>query len=178
MSSYRKNNYNSVFKSLVFSLNPKKIVEIGVFNGFSLDCFIDTSDEDCEVYGYDLFEEYKYKHEKFNFVRKKYSSRKGVSIAQMDFQEVYRHHDNNSIDILHIDISNNGDTYKFAIDNYMPKVSKEGVMLLEGGSVERDNCQWMKDFKFPKIRPVIKEIKKDYKAITFEPYPSLTIIKK
>jgi len=178
VSSYKQHNYDSVFKALVFSLRPKKIVEIGVFNGFSLESFMDSSDEDCQIYGYDLFEEYKYKHKRFNSIQKKYETHKNVSIDLMDFQEVYKHHEDNSIDILHIDISNNGEIYRFAIDNYMPKVSKGGVMLLEGGSVERDNCQWMKDFKFPKIMPELEEIKKKHNVLVLEPHPSLTIIRK
>ena len=34
-SSYETNNYDSVFKALTFLQKPKKIVEIGIFNGFS-----------------------------------------------------------------------------------------------------------------------------------------------
>ena len=96
----------------------------------------------------------------------------------MNFQDVHKHHTDNSIDILHIDISNNGDTYKFAIENYMPKVSKGGLILLEGGSKLRDEVEWMETFNFPEIRPIVEKIKSEYRVMTLEPYPSLTIIKK
>ena len=178
MSSYEQHNYDLVFKALVFSLSPKKIVEIGVFNGFSLDCFINSSNENCKIYAYDLFEDYEYRHQRFKKIKKQYSTHKNVYIAKMDFKEVYNYHSDNSIDILHVDISNNGDTYRFAMDNYMPKVSKNGIMILEGGSHQRDNCEWMEEFKFPKITPAIKEINKKHSLLVLEPHPSLTIIRK
>ena len=177
-SSYETNNYDSVFKALTFLQKPKKIVEIGIFNGFSLDCFINCADKDCQIYAYDLFEEYEYKHQRFDKIKNKYSCYNNVSITQMNFQDVHKHHTDNSIDILHIDISNNGDTYKFAIENYMPKVSKGGLILLEGGSKLRDEVEWMETFNFPEIRPIVEKIKSEYRVMPLEPYPSLTIIKK
>jgi len=178
MSSYKKNNYDLVFKSLAFLLNPKKIVEIGIYEGFSLDSLIDGAGRNCEIYGYDLFEEYRYKHQKFNQIKNKYSPNRNVKIKKADFKQVYKFHEEDSIDILHVDISNNGDTYEFCMEYYFPKVSQGGVILLEGGSKDRDGCEWMNDFNFPKIRPVIEKIKTRHEAVTLEAYPSLTIIKR
>ena len=81
-----------------------------------------------------------------------------------------------SIDILHIDIANTGDTYEFAIQNYLPKV--RGVMVLEGGSEERDNIEWMVKYDKPKIQPVLKKYNNDVIITVLEDFPSLTLIKK
>ena len=143
-----------------------------------MDCFISSSNSDCKIYAYDLFEDYEYKHQRFNKIKQQYSSYKTDTISKKAFKEVYNKHEDNSIDILHIDISNNGDTYKFAVDNYMPKISNGGLMILEGGSRQRDQVEWMEKFKFPEIRPALEKIEKKHKLIVLEPYPSLTLIKK
>ena len=70
----------------------------------------------------------------------------------------------------------NGDTYEFCLDKYFPKISQGGIIILEGGSKERDEVDWMNKFNFPKIRPVIEKI--EHNTLTLEAFPSLTIIKK
>jgi len=35
-------------------------------------------------------------------------------------------------------------------------MKKGGVILLEGGSLERDNTEWMVKYNKPKIRPIIR----------------------
>ena len=60
----------------------------------------------------------------------------------------------------------------------MKKISEGGLIILEGGSKERDNIEWMKKFNFLKIKPILDKIKNKYKVHVLEPFPSLTIIKK
>jgi len=176
MSSYSKNNYDSVFKALVFSLNPKKIVEIGILNGFSLEAMASSTDAGCDIYAYDLFENYTYNAPSYDQIKSKFSHYKNVTIKKADFKQIYKFHADDSIDILHVDVSNNGDTYEFCLDKYMPKVSQGGIMTLEGGSKERDEIDWMQKFNFPKIQPILKKI--EHATCILEPFPSLTIIKK
>jgi len=39
-SSYNNNvSFGDVLKSIAFSLNPKKVVEVGILEGYSLKCF-------------------------------------------------------------------------------------------------------------------------------------------
>ena len=80
-------------------------------------------------------------------------------------------------DIIHIDIANNGDTYEFAINNYMNKLKKDGIMILEGGSEERDNVNWMTKYNKPKIRTIINKYLDVYDIYTLDKFPSITIIK-
>ena len=56
-SSYKKNNYDKVFQSICFSLNPKRIVEFGILEGYSLDCFIEYA-KDASIEANDLFDEF------------------------------------------------------------------------------------------------------------------------
>lgn len=85
---------------------------------------------------------------------------------------------NNSIDIIHIDIANNGDVYEYSIQHYLPKLSSSGIMILEGGSKERDEVDWMNKYNKPKIYPIIEKYSKKYNIKTFGINPSLSLISK
>ena len=107
---------------------------------------------------------------------KKYENNYNVSILKGDFYESLHLFRDDSIDILHIDIANNGDTYEFAIENYLTKV--KGIMVLEGGSEERDNVEWMQKYEKPKIQSVLKKYSNDVRITVLEDYPSITLIQK
>lgn len=51
-------------------------------------------------------------------------------------------------------------------------------MVLEGGSEERDNVEWMLKYDRPKIQPVLKKYSSSVIITVLEDYPSLTFIKK
>ena len=51
-------------------------------------------------------------------------------------------------------------------------------MILEGGSEERDNVEWMNKYNKPKIQPVLKKYDNDVIITVLNDYPSLTLIKK
>lgn len=178
MSSYKENNYDLVFESLVCAVRPKKIVEIGILDGYSLQAMARAAKNDCLLYGYDLFDDYEYKHARINDIKTIFSKYENVLIKKADYRQIYEFHDDESIDILHIDISNTGDTYQFCLDNYMSKISNDGIVILEGGSEERDNFEWMEKFNFPKIKPVIDNIKSEYGVHVLQAFPSMTLIKK
>ncbi len=95
-----------------------------------------------------------------------------VSINYGNFYEVYKNI--NNVDIIHIDIANNGDVYEYAVKNYLPKLSDNGILLMEGGSKERDNVEWMIKYKKPQIQPIIK--KYGFKVIGT--FPSISILRK
>ena len=79
-------------------------------------------------------------------------------------------------DLIHIDIANNGDIYQFVFDNYIQKISSGGTIILEGGSVERDNIEWMNKYNKCKIQPVLEKYSNVYNIKTFGEIPSITII--
>lgn len=173
-SSYKQNNFDQVLKSIIYFIKPKCIVEFGILECYSLNVFLENKPKDCKVFAYDLFEDYPFNAAKHEVVVKI----KNVVVVKKDFYKSVEDFEDNSIDLLHIDISNDRTTYEFAINNYINKLTNNGVMLLEGGSVERDNIEWMLKYNKPKINPYLQEIKNDFDIIVFEKFPSLTCIRK
>jgi len=174
-SSYKEYYYNKVFKSICFAVNPSKIVEFGILEGYSLDCFVNFS-QDCDIEAIDLFDDFPYNAADYNFVVNKYQKNSNVSIYKRDFYKSVDFYKDNSIDILHIDIANNGETFDFAIQNYLPKV--RGIMILEGGSEQRDGVEWMIKYNKPKIIPVLQKYHNSVKIEVLEDFPSITLIRK
>ena len=85
---------------------------------------------------------------------------------------------NKSIDILHIDIANNADVCEFIFQNYVKKLKDDGVILMEGGSFQRDNIEWMIKYNKPKIKPILEKYSEKFHIKTIGEIPSITIIKK
>ena len=71
-SSYKEERFSKVLRTICLMKNPKKIVEFGILDGYSLDCFIESTEDDCEILAYDLFEEFPYNSAKFDSLEKKY----------------------------------------------------------------------------------------------------------
>lgn len=174
-SSYKENNYDKVFQSICFTLKPQKIVEFGILEGYSLDSFVKYGG-DAIIEANDLFDEFPYNAADYGFVTNKYKDNSNVFINKKNFYDAVEDYEDNSIDILHIDIANNGDVFEFAIQNYLPKVC--GVMILEGGSVERDNVEWMWKYGKPTIQPVLQKYSDNVRIEVLDDYPSITLISK
>lgn len=168
-SSYKKHNYNHLITSLVYIYEPKTIIEVGILEGYSLKALLAGGCK--EVKAFDLFEEYPYSHAIYDKLKLSF----GDIIYKGNFYSLYKELEDSSIDMFHIDISNTGDTYECFFENYMQKLTPNGVALLEGGSIERDNG-WIKQFNKRPIRPVLKDCL--YQYFTFDQYPSLTLVKK
>ena len=176
-SSYKDEGFSKVLRTICLMKNPKKIVEFGILDGYSLDCFIESTEDDCEILAYDLFEEFPYNSAKFDSIEKKYDKTR-ASVNRGDLFDAHNIFENKSIDIIHIDIANDGEVYEYCIKKLMPKIIDSGVMILEGGSSDRDNIEWMLKYNKPKIREVLCKYENEYKIKVFNEYPSLTIITK
>jgi predicted O-methyltransferase YrrM len=177
-SSYKEHNYAQVFQTLVFSINPRLIVEFGILDGYSLKALASSASPSCQIDAYDLFDEFPYNAADFKSVNQTFSPYTNVKIHKGDFygsQEIYQ---DKTIDILHVDIANNGEVYEYAIENYLPKLTNQGVCVLEGGSHQRDRVDWMLRYNKPKIVPILEKYKTECDIIVLEDYPSLTLIKK
>ena len=94
------------------------------------------------------------------------------------FMMYYKNIHDKSIDILHIDIANNGDIYECMFQNYIHKIKDNGIILMEGGSEERDNVEWMIKYDKSKINPVLDKYRDNYDIKIIGEIPSITIIKK
>lgn len=182
-SSYKQTNlnYGHIFQLLVGLHRPKVIVEFGILEGFSLSHFVKAGlsmEKPPSITAYDIFDEFIGNHANLE-IKEKFKDHPNVSIKKGNFFEIYKETPDCSIDILHVDIANDGKVYEFAVQNYMRKLSPKGIMILEGGSKERDEVDWMKKYDKVKIRDFLErhtELNFDY--IILEAYPSVTIIRR
>mgnify|MGYP001596316954 CR=1 FL=1 len=175
-SSYRDNDLGKTLYDLVLKYKPKKIVEHGVLFGYSTVAMAQALDElgGGHIYAYDLFDTYSFKHATMEETQaniNRYNVSKYVTLAQKDFNEWLK--DSEDFDMMHIDISNKGDTIEQLYEVVKEQVQKGAIVLFEGGSEERDNVEWMIKYNCKKIR----EAKVPFEVID-ERFPSLSMIKK
>jgi len=178
-SSYHQEKFSKVFKALCFSMNPKKIGEFGVLDGYSLDCFLDSTNEDCSIEAYDLFEDFPYNAADFGSISRKYSNLpvERLKIDKGNIFDALKIVNPDEVDIFHVDVANDGEVYEFCIKNLLPLLKRNGVLILEGGSEERDNCEWMIKYKKPKIREILFKYQDVLEIKVFSEFPSMTLIK-
>lgn len=173
VSSYQRNHLEDVFEGIAFSIKPVLTVEIGLLEGFSAFHLGKHSEK---MILCDLFEKFPHKHANQDDIKAKFPE---ADVRQMDFYSEHAQFQDNSIDLLHIDIANNGDTYRHFVRHYYQKLKPGGVAILEGGSAERDGYWWMKAFNKPLIQDALREFRSQgiqYHVV--EAFPSLTIVKK
>ncbi len=172
MSSYEKYDYASLFKGLVALYNPSTIVEFGILDGYSLSAFRDAAPVGCEIKAFDIFDEFPYNHAKFEDLRIKF----GNIVRYGNFYETYKNLKDQSIDLLHIDIANDGDVYEFFFRSYARKLTPNGLAILEGGSLERDRYDWMLKYNKAPIVPVIDKYRCDFNIFVVPMFPSITLV--
>lgn len=142
-SSYQPNNLGKTLYDEVIRLKPKKVIDFGVLNGYSLVCIAQALRDlgEGKVYGYDLFEKYEYKHATQKKViknLKKYGIENYAQLTEKNFFDWLK--ENEDFDMLHVDISNTGDI----IDLLWEKFKGTGkVIIFEGGDERRDKVGWM-----------------------------------
>lgn len=176
-SSYKNNlDYKDIFDTLCFLKNPQKIVEIGILDGYSLKAMADNVSSSCQIDAYDIFEEFNGNGANKERLSQTFTEYKNVNIQYGDFYKVIDNLCDESIDILHIDIANNGEVFEFALTKYITKIKRDGIIILEGGSKERDEIGWMNKYNKPKITPILNKYKDDFKIKIIGTLPSLTII--
>jgi len=161
VSSYTLNNIGQSIYNVVRELQPKKIIDFGLLYGYSTVCLAQAIRDNGfgEIIGYDLFEEYPYKASDKDIVKnnlKYYNLEQYVTLKKMNFNEWINLKED--FDLLHLDISNNGDT----ILNIF-KTFPNSKILFEGGTIERDQVEWMIKYNKPKINPLQPKI--NYKII-------------
>jgi predicted O-methyltransferase YrrM len=182
MSSYLNNlNYLELIKCITFIVNPKNIVEFGILKGDSLSAFIQSSNKTTQIKAYDIFDDFNGNHANIFEMTYKYEKYDNVTIQYGDFYQKYEEFEDDSIDILHIDIANNANVLEYCIINYLQKITKNGIIIFEGGSKERDEVEWMNKYNKPKMYPYIEKIKterQDIQINTYGTFPSITIIKR
>lgn len=178
-SSYAVRGYGSLLYALIRVLKPLRAVEIGIFQGFSLlSAAAALRDNGVgQIAGYDLFDAYPYRHAGKDQVSRQIVAsglERWVTLDKCDEADV--HEQWQTADYLHVDVSNTGDTYRRVFAQWSRKVRQ--VILLEGGSSDRDNVDWMRQYDKPAIAPAVAELTRAYPGWSFtvlQPFPSLTI---
>ena len=165
-------DYGEILKTICYLKEPKLIIEFGILEGYSLDKFIENTNNNTKIKAYDIFDKFNGNHADIILMKKKYEIFKNVEILEGNFYDSNKII--NNIDILHIDIANDKNVYDYAIKNYLPKLSNNGIMIFEGGSKERDEVYWMNKYNKEKINPYLENL--DVKIIGQN--PSMTIIRK
>ena len=56
-------------------------------------------------------------------------------------------------------------------------MTKTGIIILEGGSIERDQVEWMTRYNKRSINPVIEKYSRVFDIRVIGTFPSLTILK-
>ena len=178
-SSYKDHGYGCFFYALTRILKPSQSVELGVLQGFSLLTIAAALRDNGggSIQGFDLFEDYPFHHENYANVLNRIHVCGLQTWAQIHRADAFQAHEwFDRVDILHVDVSNNGDTYRRIFEQWASKVRQ--AILFEGGSADRDRVEWMVKYGKPPIAQALKEISqayRDWAIIVLEPFPSLTV---
>ncbi len=180
-SSYKKNNYGKLFESLSAVHRPKVIVECGVLDGYSIASFA-RGCPDAQVWGFDLFDDYEYTHAHYETVLRALENEfvsHNINLVQKDALEAAGQFGDGAVDMLHLDISNDGKKLQKLFDVWDAKIRKGGLLIFEGGSTERDGNAWMLKYGRLPIRYAKSMLSgMRYEYITLLPHPSVTICRK
>ena len=153
---------------LVYNQKPKLIVELGTHYGTSFFSFCQSVKDQnlkCSLYAVDTWtgdpHASYYGPEVIESVRrnvKKYYPNLDINLLQMYFDEAVDRFSDNSIEILHIDGFHTYESVKHDFDNWLKKVTDEGIILLH------DICVTKEDFGVFKLW---EELKNEYSYLEF-----------
>jgi predicted O-methyltransferase YrrM len=177
-SSYRKNDLGKSLYNTVLKYKPKKIIDFGVLEGYSTIAMAQAVKdlEKGSVVGYDLFEDYPYRHSTLKKTQKnikKHGVDDVVTLKRQDFYEWIEEPE--EFNLLHLDISNDGEIVELAHRKLKRSIDSGAVFLFEGGTKERDQVEWMVKYNKPPMRPLKSKLK--YKVLD-KRFPGISIITK
>jgi hypothetical protein len=178
-SSYEENNYGEIFYSLMRIYRPNKVIELGTKAGYSAYHIARGLDANKKgkLYCYDLWEKYPFHSVPITVALQNLKKFKDiVRLRQRDAVGVNKLH--KSVDILHVDISNDGKILDKLIPYWINKVRQ--FIIIEGGSKERDKVYWMDKYHKVPITNWLKDFSLRYNVEYFviEPFPSVIIMHK
>ena len=152
-SSYRQKEMGRFLYYAVVESNAKKIVDIGILNGYSTVCLaLAAKKTGGMVCAYDLFEDYNYTNSNYDVVvenLEKYSVLEYVKLEKKSFDDWVQ--ENPVFDVLHVDISNTGNVVEKLYINFKVALELGARIFFEGGSEKRDFQDWMVEHNMKKI---------------------------
>lgn len=177
-SSYKENNLGKTLYDTVLKIKPKKIIEFGVLHGYSTIAMAQALRDlgEGHILAYDLFENYPFNHGTIKKVTrnlKKHGVEDFVSVKRGDFYKWLGKQER--FDLLHLDISNDGEIITNAVKKLSKFLDLGSVILFEGGIKARDRIDWMTKFKKTPMYPL--KYKLGYKILN-KRFPGLSIIKR
>ena len=179
-SSYQEHNYGDLFYSFMRVYRPKTVVELGTKAGYSAYHMARglKANGKGRLYCYDLWGKYPFHHVDKSLAEK--NLKKYKEIIKLKLREAVGVHKlHKSVDVLHVDISNEGGILEKVIPFWIDKVKQ--FIIIEGGSKERDKVDWMAKYNKVSIRKWLAAFNKKHGSIEYfviEPFPSVTIISK
>ncbi len=164
-SSYRDSGYGRLFYALAYLHKPGLVVELGTYQGYSglhiASALAEDSSSFSELYMIDLWEDYPYSHCSLQTTKENFRKNGLLShdhlvcrFLQQDVMEAHQVFADNSIDMLHLDISNEGESLEICLDHWHDKLRNEAIVLFEGGSKERYEIDWTQNLQ-ETARPAI-----------------------
>lgn len=191
-SSYRAAHLGFLLYGLVRSHAPRVVVELGTYRGYSALHFAaalrDNADSSNRLHLIDLWSGYPYRHCSMETTRSTFRrnhllnlSNCAISFEEGDAFESCAGFEDETIDFLHIDVSNTGDNLKQLLERWAPKMTRmpNSLIVIEGGSAERDQIPWMVERKMKPIQNFLTSewLKQRFSHFCFHPFPSLTVLK-
>lgn len=176
-SSYKHPiTFKELFQTICFLKQPKKILEFGILDGYSLQAMAEILPLETQIVAYDIFDEFNGNHANETAIVEMFKNYENVQIKKGNFWFSNVFIKWSDYDIIHIDIANDGSVYNFAFETIAQQMDKNCVLILEGGSPERDQIEWMKKYNKTPIQSVIQKFKNRFKIYTINSFPSLTLV--
>lgn len=177
-SSYLKHDLGKTLYDVVMEKKPNIIVEFGCLYGYSTIAMAMALRDlgRGTVVSYDIWDKYQYKHTSPIVPTtnvKQYGLERFVEFRDRDFWEWADDKDKDSFDMLHLDISNDGQTILDAYNKLKPAIQKGSFIVFEGGSKERDSEEWMIKYNKRPINDI--NVLTNYTILNNQ-WPSISII--
>ena len=161
--------FGDILYKKVMQYKPKIICDIGVLHGFSTYHLAKAAKEiGSKVIAVDLFEDYEYNHgtlDQFVSNMKTNGVYDVIEVVKMDYQQ-WLLSTRPKLDLIHLDASNTGDN----LVKLMNVVLGDPKILFEGGTVARDNVDWMLKYNKPKIIETLKNSGYSFRVLYEEKY--------
>lgn len=172
-SPYRENKLGETLYDLVLEYKPEKIVEFGVLEGYSAISMAEALQAlgRGHIKAYDIFDDVDISVPQKNF--EIYGVADFVTMENRDFVDWALNPED--FDLMHLDISNTGDTIVMARNALENQLKKGAKIVFEGGTPERDQVEWMVKYQKTPICLVKGQI--NYEVIDPR-FPGLSIINK
>lgn len=159
-SSYSKNDLGLVIYDYVIKRKPKRVVELGTLHGYSAICMgLALRDNGFGKFTcYDLWDNYEFIHTSMTSTAdtiRRYGLDDIITLKTGNALKWCKNPD--SFDLLHVDISNDGEKIRKIYDLLSGQVKEGSEILFEGGTKERDETSWIKTYGFMPIESVKEE---------------------